>query len=543
MIKRLAIALVVLPALVLSCASSGGSAYSRAESAESAAARAKKPAPPSSPSPRPATPAPRPTRPVPRPSEPAFPSRGADPLPPPRERGARIEIVIEEPRIEAKAPMGFLSVENLQPYSSIYVDGSRCAGPTVQLSLGSHNVRIVRFGFRDFEATVQIAWERATSLRAEQESAPFTIRDLELNPRTFDPEDPGYLGSCEAQVLVSARGSGRASVIDAEGRALRSLGSLAFEGPSTRLRWDGRDDEGRPVPSGDYVLRVEGEGSAGESDSAGAKVTIASGLFARSSILYSGVSGALFAPDARSLAAGKFEVATGAELHLAPRGDAMTGLGTAHAAFRLGLPSASGISELDVSYMSALWQGDPYANSFSMTAAFKASPGGAPLASPTAAAVYVKATIARFYSGGSESSVSPSWDGTTRYTGLSIGLPLEYASGSARAFASPELQVSDYYPNWSAAGARWTAPGFFAWAYLRLGLEATAGRYSIGLSGALRSAPFGGPFELAGPYPLGLEVRWHAPSSPLVLSFIATGEIESLSSYYFGAGIGLGFRY
>jgi hypothetical protein len=447
-------------------------------------------------------------------------------------------IVISPPNLVAKAPTGLLQLENLLPLSAIEVDGARYSETPIRLSLGSHKLRVTRFGYEDFEATVSIAWEKTTSLRVEQEAARFAIRSLEISPSTFDPEDPGYLGSCEARVLATARGVLSAVIIDSSGRRLRDLGELRLEGPSQGLRWDGRDDAGRKLPPGQYLLEVEGEGV-----SRTAKVSLASGLFARSSTLYSGVSGALFAPDARSLAAGKFELASGTELHLSPGGGGMSGMGTAHAGLRFGLASSSSVSELDLSYMGVLWQDDPYADSFSVTAAWKYSLSGAPLASPAAAAIYVKGTVARFYSGNPEDRISPSWDGTTRFTGLSAGLPLEYASGTVRFFASPEIEVSDYYPGWAAGGARWATPGAFAWAYLRLGCEATVGRYSLGLSSALRTSPFGGPLELAGPVPIGLEARWHAPASPFVLSLVATGEIDGLSSYYFGGGIGIGFRY
>jgi hypothetical protein len=53
-------------------------------------------------------------------------------------------------------------------------------------------------------------------------------------------------------------GSGRVMVIDAGGRVVRRL-VLASGVP---LDWDGRDDAGRPVAPGVYVVRIEQEGSA-----------------------------------------------------------------------------------------------------------------------------------------------------------------------------------------------------------------------------------------------------------------------------------------
>lgn len=523
--------------LLGSCATSSGSTYSSAESSEKAA-RAKKPPETAKPSPPDAASA------SPRDQGPR-PERNDR-----RDDGGGATFFLAAPGIEEKAPTGSLVIENLAPGSRVYVDDDYRDGPSIELSLGAHELRVARFGYRDFETAVSIDRYRVTTARVEYERAPFAIRNLEVGPRAFDPADPGSLGSCGATVTVDAEGSGSAFVLDESGRRLRSLGRLAFTGPELRLRWDGRDDGGAVLPPGDYLIRVEGEGAGGETDSAAAKVSLVQGLYARSTSLYSGVSGALFAPDARGLDTGRFETSAGGELHLSPAGGSISGLGTVHAGLRFGLPSSSGASELDFSLMTVLWQDDPSIDSYSATGAWKYSLSApstpAAKASPFAAAVYVKATLARFLSGSAEDTATPSWDGTTRYSGFSAGMPLEYDSGIARAFATPEIEVSDYYPNWAAttgSGAEWTTPGLFAWAYLRLGVEATTGAYSIAFSTALRSSPFGAPIALAGPYPLGLEVRWHAASSPLVLSFMATGEFEDLGDYYLGAGLGMGLRY
>jgi hypothetical protein len=55
-------------------------------------------------------------------------------------------------------------------------------------------------------------------------------------------------------------GAARLEFFDARGRrvATRNLGALAA-GPQ-RLRWDGRDDAGRTLPSGAYLARVRGKG-------------------------------------------------------------------------------------------------------------------------------------------------------------------------------------------------------------------------------------------------------------------------------------------
>jgi len=515
--QRIAIAAMILP-LLASCASSSGSTYSDAQSSEAAAAaQAKKPSTPS-----------------------------VKPKPPMRDDGeGRIKgddsgegITLFAKPAESDIPTGRLVLVGLQPDASVYVDGTASSGSSLSLSVGSHELRVTRFGYRDFETSVSVYQDQSSSLLIEYQAAAFAIISIDAEPRSFDPSDPGALGSCEVFALVAAPGEGRASVLDSSGSVLRDLGPLSFTDASARLRWDGRDASGKAVPPGAYLIRVEGSGTNGERDSSEAGVDIASGLFSRQATLYSGVSGTLFAPDARALAPGIIESSAGTELHLEPRGALMSGLTTAHVGLRVGLPAAVGASELEVSWMSVLWQGGPDSSSYSLTGAWKRSLGAS--GSGAAAAAYVKATLARYYAQAPDSSIAPPWDGAVRYQGLSAGLPLEYAASSFRALAAPEIEVSNYYPNW--IGGPWAAPSVFAWAYLRLGLEAKAGDCTVALSGALRGAPFGGKLALAGPYPLGLEARWYSPSSPWVLSLVATGEIEDFANYYIGAGFCLGFR-
>jgi hypothetical protein len=51
-------------------------------------------------------------------------------------------------------------------------------------------------------------------------------------------------------------------VVDSAGRRVRSLGDRALPAGSATLAWDGRDERGRPVAAGTYVLRVSGAGSS-----------------------------------------------------------------------------------------------------------------------------------------------------------------------------------------------------------------------------------------------------------------------------------------
>jgi len=362
--------------------------------------------------------------------------------------------------------------------------------------------------------------------------------EIGCSPAAFDPRDPGYLGSAEIAVRASAPGQASVAIVSPDGKTAREIGPVALERSLTALRWDGHDERGRIAASGKYGIRVRATGSDGLEEEMSAWVWVVEGTYARSSSLYMGVSGSALAPDARVLAPGGFELASTALFHVEGGESAPEGLGTVAAGARFGLSSNA---ELDLSCMGVLWSAEPLADSFVATAAAKVGLAGDP-GEAFAAAAYAKINYARFLSSPS-GGYAPSWDGHTRYSGVSVGLPLEIAVGRARAFVCPELQVSSFYPYWADQSTEWEVPGLFAWGYLRTGVEGSLGPLSLALSAAFRSRPFGSPFGLRLPLPLAAELRWHDADSPLVLQLFAAGEIRAPGSYYFGGGIGIGARY
>lgn len=84
------------------------------------------------------------------------------------------------------------------------------------------------------------------------EGAPFSPVSLTVSPNPFNPR---------TQIVFSAKTGMAASVdvFDLTGRRIRGLWS-GVAGPEQRtIVWDGRDDTGRDVPSGNYLVRMKGQ--------------------------------------------------------------------------------------------------------------------------------------------------------------------------------------------------------------------------------------------------------------------------------------------
>jgi len=66
-------------------------------------------------------------------------------------------------------------------------------------------------------------------------------------------------GSASFRIDADRAGTHRLSIVDVQGRTVRTLDSSAHPSGARTVAWDGRDDSGRRVPAGQYVavLRLE----------------------------------------------------------------------------------------------------------------------------------------------------------------------------------------------------------------------------------------------------------------------------------------------
>jgi len=90
------------------------------------------------------------------------------------------------------------------------------------------------------------------------------LGQLELSSRAFSPNGDGINDELELRfslLNILAESPLHIALTDLAGRPVRQLRTLALAGPQL-FRWDGGDEQGRLVPPGLYLLRVEVEGDA-----------------------------------------------------------------------------------------------------------------------------------------------------------------------------------------------------------------------------------------------------------------------------------------
>lgn len=198
----------------------------------------------------------------------------------------------------------------------VYVDGQKTGPGLQELQEGVHTIRVRAFGWIDETRTVVVERGSAQKLAIEMTPAPFELGKTRTSRERFNPLNPGLLGSALISFEVSAPGYGRVTAMDIDGRQVFSAAVGPFNDWEQSVAWNGKDDAGRPLRDGEYVVRIEAEetaagGGAVARQEGSLRLVIDASIDIRPASLLAGIGGLLFAPDARLLPAKSFQIDAG----------------------------------------------------------------------------------------------------------------------------------------------------------------------------------------------------------------------------------------
>jgi hypothetical protein len=359
------------------------------------------------------------------------------------------------------------------------------------------------------------------------EPVDFSITRLSALDSTINPDDPGMLGILEASFSVTGPGTGEVSVFDASSNTVYRQELPPFTTWDYSYTWDCRGSEGQPLADGEYRFVLSGQDADnGAQDSEELVFRLDRTVRKTLRTIWSGSSGLMYAPSAEVLPDGGAQLAMlgvagllGTPLFRAPF----------QLTTRIGL---GGAFELDVNGGFIFSESAPFflgaAGRFPL---FRASSGQG-----FAAAVEAKASF----------QFNPligvlTTDTLSNFTGLSIGLPLQYTLGPASILASASVIATLWNPYDMGEPP---SVGFSSWAYFRGGILLDFGSISGGISAGARTAPFtSGSLAMAVPFQAAAEINWLVPRTHIVLSAIAMGEIEDFANFYLLGGIGFSLIY
>ena len=184
----------------------------------------------------------------------------------------------------------------------------------LNLTAGYNFIIVRAFGWEEALEAVLISEETTAELDIFMVPAAFRIGALFRGRKRINPLNSSGLGSAEFPFVVMAPGSAVMTVRDRSGSVVYSRQLDDFDTWRQRPTWDGRDNNGNPVPEGIYTVLIEASPlfPVNEEEAKVFQLTMESEVDYSINIfplsLTSGTPGLMFAPLPHILPAGSYQI-------------------------------------------------------------------------------------------------------------------------------------------------------------------------------------------------------------------------------------------
>ncbi|MBU0929225.1 MAG: PEGA domain-containing protein, partial [Spirochaetes bacterium] len=198
---------------------------------------------------------------------------------------------------------GFLDVRVDPPSARVVVDGASHAQGVIEVRAGQQTVKVEAFGYVEQSFSVFVPERLYASISATLQKAPFEAKDFSVSARRFNPRNAGLKGLARAAFSVSAEGSAEILVTGPDGRPVRRAALGPFTDWDQAYTWNGRSDDGEPVPDGEYAMEItvkpaEGVEAKRESYAFSSTLVVDSALISTPTGAYGAMLGSAYAPEA-----------------------------------------------------------------------------------------------------------------------------------------------------------------------------------------------------------------------------------------------------
>ena len=432
---------------------------------------------------------------------------------------------------ELEVITGFLKVVSTPANAEISIGSIGLkSGITANVPIGRYPATVRSFGYEEYSGSVEIRENELTMLAVKLKEADFSISYFDVNRSSFNPRNPGLLGTIRLSFQVSNYGSGVVVITDPQGKELDRVRLTPFTTWEQEFRWRGRDKTGKPLTDGEYELRLEARDHRQPEELLVETMTVSIDRSLQITLrsLWSGSAGLLYAASPERLPPGSVQMASLFIAYVQQNLDSFSI--PWNLSLRLGLKhdlELDLVAGLKLNYDSAAAdsRAEDSAPPFFVGAALKAGLFQWGNLLTLEAGAQVKAAYQSVYT-----------DTLANFTGLSVGLPLGLELGPVGLYLSPELIISPYMVSYETPDSA----GLYSWAYARAGLLLDLHSIVFGVSASFRSKPFHQGLSVDLPFQAGIEGHLLLPGTQIFLSLVLATEFSGIDNYYWLAGAGLG---
>ena len=212
----------------------------------------------------------------------------------------------------------------LNPYIFVSSSGNASSIPSqdntalINLPVGFHYIRVRAFGWEDVSQIVTIRDNSTVTADIYLKPAQFKLVNVTQSRKRFNPLNSNNLGVNQYRVEVTAPGSGSVTISNSGDETVYSAETGVFDSPVQYVTWNGRDNDGSPVPEGVYTVTIKASGfSPNALDNSGdvpalelkTEINYAMNIYPLS--LESGISGLTFTPMPHTIPLGSYQFDAG----------------------------------------------------------------------------------------------------------------------------------------------------------------------------------------------------------------------------------------
>jgi hypothetical protein len=419
----------------------------------------------------------------------------------------------------------------LEPASAtLSLEGQSIDPGFLELPVGSYTLVARRFGYAEESRAIRIDENSTTFVDISLEKAAFEVANFRATRAAFNPGNAGAAGRTDLAFTATTYGSASASIIGPDGAPVRVIDFPRIATWKQSRAWDGRGEDGAPLPDGTYLARLVAVPDPGVA-------TLPEGP------LGGGPAAGEVAADGSIVLETEVRIDSEIRVRALGPGSAMPGL----LAFPDPLPQPAGTTAVEATWLVPAWDASGSAIGLSLAgslggAAVLSFSGAAELegggAADLAASLLLSLLADRASGSGGAAFLRASWTSAAApsmpesRSAIELSLPWTLALGDFRLGAAPGALL-DFS----------SSPELLALA--RAGLWLDAGPLRAGLSGMM---PFGlglGDAEAGPRWParIAAEARLMIGASPLTISAYPLADLDPGSGPRLLAGLGVGLLF
>lgn len=152
---------------------------------------------------------------------------------------------------------GEIEIKNAPSGAAVYIDGSKISGTLKEIIIGNHTVKVRKFGYNDFEQTVEVLPYKRVTVTPKLIEAPFSLSDFKISRAKINPDYSSGIGKVKVSFYVTNKETAALDIYGSNGALVCNYKFPEFSTWEQSWTWNGKSGDGEDLPDGLYYIELK----------------------------------------------------------------------------------------------------------------------------------------------------------------------------------------------------------------------------------------------------------------------------------------------